>query len=248
MSELLTAKDVEIKVFKKVRFGGYSVPEVEDFLNQVADDLDAYAAQIEEKDARIQELEAYAKKQDDMKEDIKEALIIARQAAKSVEEKAQADADKILADAQEQANVIINEADGKVQTRLDEAGRTAGDIIARAKASADELIQNTQDRREQADRSLAGIEQELAERRREAESQAENILATAKAEAHEYDEQIRYLSLKKQQFLKDTMSLILEFGKALDEAQQEIDAELTNSGNFSSQEYYPETEDVSGEN
>ena len=40
MNELLTAKDVEVKVFKKVRFGGYSVPEVEDFLNQVADDLE----------------------------------------------------------------------------------------------------------------------------------------------------------------------------------------------------------------
>ena len=27
MNELLTAKDVEVKVFKKSRFGGYSVPE-----------------------------------------------------------------------------------------------------------------------------------------------------------------------------------------------------------------------------
>ncbi len=54
--ELLTAKDVEIKVFKKVRFGGYAIAEVEDFLNQVADDLEVYAEQIEEKDARIREL------------------------------------------------------------------------------------------------------------------------------------------------------------------------------------------------
>ena len=57
--DLLTAKDVEIKVFKKVRFGGYAIAEVEDFLNQVADDLEAYAMQIEEKDSRIQELEEY---------------------------------------------------------------------------------------------------------------------------------------------------------------------------------------------
>ena len=41
MSELLTAKDVEVKIFKKARFGGYVIAEVEDFLNQVADDLEA---------------------------------------------------------------------------------------------------------------------------------------------------------------------------------------------------------------
>lgn len=249
MSELLTAKDVEVKVFKKVRFGGYSVPEVEDFLNQVADDLEAYAAQIEEKDARIQELESYAKKQDSMKEDIKEALIIARQAAKSTEEKAQSDADKIIADAQEEAERIIAEADGKVQARLEEAGHTAGDIIARAKASADELIQNTQDRRAQADKSLAGIEQELEARRHEAQEQAVEIIESAKREAHDYNEQIRYLSLKKQQFLKDTMSLILDFGKALDEAQQEIDAELKDMGGSqeSRDELTDYPEDDSGE-
>ncbi len=237
MSDLLTAKDVEVKVFKKVRFGGYSVPEVEDFLNQVADDLEAYAEQLEEKEERIRELEDRVKKQEAMKEDIKEALIIARQAAKSTEEKAKADTEKIIADAQAEAEKIIAEAEGKVQLRLDEAGRAAGDIVARAKAEATEINQSTEDRRAQADKSLAGIEQELEARRHDAELQAEEIIASARTESrrlmdnartesHEYNEQIRFLSLKKQQFLKDTMSLLLDFGKAIEEAQQDIDSEL----------------------
>ena len=43
MPDLLTAKDVELIAFKKVSFGGYAIQEVEEFLNQVADDIEAYA-------------------------------------------------------------------------------------------------------------------------------------------------------------------------------------------------------------
>ena len=99
MSDLLTAKDVEVKVFKKVKFGGYSVPEVEDFLNQVADDLEAYTVQLDEKDARIQELEAFVKKQEGMTDAIKDALIQARKAAQDMENQAKVNAEKILHDA-----------------------------------------------------------------------------------------------------------------------------------------------------
>ena len=84
MTELLTAKDVEVKAFKKVSFGGYSVPEVEDFLNQVADDLEAYALRLNERENRIRELEEHIKKQESMTDMIKDALIQARKSAKEI--------------------------------------------------------------------------------------------------------------------------------------------------------------------
>ena len=246
MSDLLTAKDVEVKQFKKVRFGGYSVPEVEDFLNQVADDIEAYAIQLDEKDARIIELEAYAKKQDAMTDAIKDALIQARQSAKEIEDKAQAQTEKIIADAQEQSSRIISEAkeeaariiseaDGKVQARLDEADVKASEVLSRAKLSAEEMTQASQDRRAKADKSLANIEQELESRRHEAESKAEEILSSARTEsrrmlaeaekeASDYDGQIRFLNLRKQQFLKDAYTLLADFGKVIERAQEEIDA------------------------
>ena len=46
MPDLLTAKDVEVRAFKKVSFGGYAIPEVEEFLNQVADDIETYALRL----------------------------------------------------------------------------------------------------------------------------------------------------------------------------------------------------------
>ncbi|MBQ3395072.1 MAG: DivIVA domain-containing protein [Synergistaceae bacterium] len=237
MSELLTAKDIEVKEFKKVRFGGYSVPEVEDFLNQVADDIEAYAIQLDEKDARIIELESYAKKQDEMTDAIKDALIQARQSAKEIEDKAQAQTEKIIADAKEQAARIISEADGKVQARLNEADAKANEVLSRAKVSAEEMTLASQDRRAKADKSLANIEQELESRRHEAEAKAEEILSSARTEARrmladaekqasEYDGQLRFLNLRKQQFLKDAYSLLADFGKVIERAQEEIDSEM----------------------
>ena len=237
MSDLLTAKDVEVKVFKKVRFGGYSVPEVEDFLNQVADDLEAYVTQIDEKDARIQELEAFVKKQESMTDAIKDALIQARKAAKDMEEQARTQTEKILAEADDEAKKHVAEADGLVQQKLDEAERKANDIIAQAKITAEEITQSTQDRRSKAEHSLANIEYELETRRRDAESKAEEILSSAKAEAKklldnaeaeasQHEGQIRFLNLQKQQFLKDAYSLLIDFGKIIDRAQEDIDAEL----------------------
>lgn len=247
MSELLTAKDVEVKVFKKVRFGGYSVPEVEDFLNQVADDLEAYTVQLDERDARIQELESYVKKQEAMTDMIKDALIQARKAAKDMEEQAKSNTEKIIADAKIEAEKHITEADEKVQERLNEADRKASEIIAKAKNSADDIIQASQDKRAKAEQSRANIEQELEARRREADNKADEILANARSEARkliaeaekdagDYAEQLRYLNLQKQQFLKDTMSLLLDFGKILDNAQQDLDNEFEdNNREYSNQ-------------
>lgn len=236
MNELLTAKDVEVKVFKKSRFGGYSVPEVEDFLNQVADDLEAYAIQLDEKDARIQELEGYVKKQEAMTDAIKDALIQARKAAKDMEDQAQSEKDKIIAEAQAEAAKIISEADSKVQAVVDDAQKQSAQILSEARMSAAEIIQSSKDKKTLAEQSIAGIEQELASRRQEAENEAQEILSAARADSRrmltdaqneitDYQEQIQFLSLRKQQFVKDMVALLLDFGKIIDRAQEDVDAE-----------------------
>ena len=240
MTELLTAKDVEVKMFKKARFGGYSVPEVEDFLNQVADDLEAYTMQLDEKDNRIQELEEFVSKHEAMTDEIKDALIQARKAAKDMEEQAQAEKDKIIADAQAEAERIVSEAGAQVQAKLDEAEQKAAGIIADARSSAGELLQASKDKRAKAEQSYATLEQEVEARRQEAESEAQGILASARAEARklladtkqeasDYQEPIQFLNLKKQQFLKDTVSLLLDFGKFIDRAQDDVNAEISSS-------------------
>ncbi len=234
MSDLLTAKDVELKVFKKVRFGGYAVAEVEDFLNQLADDLEAYATQIEEKNNRIEELEAWVKKQESMTDMIKDALIQARKSAKDMEEQATQTADKIVNDAKSEANKIINEADSEIKTRMSDADRQASEIVAKAKISAEDIETEANDKRIRAEQTLSGIEDEIEERRREANDQADDIIAAARSEADriitdardevdEYKNHLKFLNLRKQQFVKNTVSLLFDFGKIIDRAQNDDD-------------------------
>ena len=231
MSDLLTAKDVEIKAFKKVKFGGYAIPEVEDFLNQVAEDIEAYTMQLDEKDARIQELETFVKKQEAMTDAIKDALIQARKAAKDIEEQAKVNTEKIIAEAQAEADKRIAEADEKASV-----------IIDSAQAQAANLLQTSQDRRAQAEQTRASIEQELEGYRNEAKLKADEIINNARNEAQKimtdaereienYEKQMQFLSLQKQQFVKNTVSLLFDFGKIMDKAQQEIDDEMGSMPN-----------------
>ncbi len=231
MSELLTAKDVEIKEFKKVKFGGYAIPEVEDFLNQVAEDIEAYSMQLDEKDARIQELETFVKKQEAMTDAIKDALIQARKAAKDIEEQAKVNTEKIIAEAKAEADKRIAEADDK-----------AAVIISSAEAQAANLLQTSQDRKAQAEQTRASIEHELEGYRIEAKQKADEIINDARVEAKKimtdaereienYEKQMQFLSLQKQQFVKNTVSLLFDFGKIMDKAQQEIDDEMNMGSN-----------------
>ena len=242
MSDLLTAKDVEVKIFKKVRFGGYAVAEVEDFLNQVADDLEAYAIQLDEKDARILELETWVKKQESMADMIKDALIQARKSAKDMEDQANQSSGKMLEDARNEADRLLNEAEDHVQDKLDEAGKKAAEIISQARTSADGILKEVQERKAKVEEEITGIEQELGTKRREAQSQADEILSTTRAEARRMiadaeqeieacKNELRFLSLRKQQFLKDTSSFLDEFSKIIDKAQSDCERDFYNDDN-----------------
>ena len=257
MSDLLTAKDVEVKAFRKAKFGGYAIPEVEDFLNQVAEDIEAYSMQLDEKDARIQELETFVNKQEAMTDAIKDALIQARKAAKDIEDQAKINTEKLIAEAQEEAAQRVEEANKRVA----EAEEKASVIISSAEAQAANILQTSQDSREQAEQSRASMEHELESYRLETRQKADSVIDDAQRKAGEiiddakrkagmiiddakdearkmmtdaereienYEKQLQFLNLQKQQFVKNTVSLLFDFGKIMDQAQQEIDDEIAS--------------------
>ena len=89
---------------------------------------------------------------------------------------------------------------------------------------------------------ITGIEQELGTKRREAQSQADEILSTTRAEARRMiadaeqeieacKNELRFLSLRKQQFLKDTSSFLDEFSKIIDKAQSDCERDFYNDDN-----------------
>jgi len=245
MPDLLTAKDVELVAFKKVSFGGYAIQEVEEFLNQVADDIEAYALRLDEKERRIEELEDYVQKQESMTDMIKDTLIQARKSAKEMEEQAQLERKRILEQARHDAEtqvadlkIRLEDLDSEVQSRLEEADESAKQLLSEARAAASDILQEAQEIRQKAQASWDNLEQEIAARREKASEEVEETLASARVEARRiieqssteleaYEGRLRFLNLKKQQFLRDTVSLLIDFGQMVDKAQQEFELEMT---------------------
>ena len=229
MPDLLTAKDVELKLFKKVSFGGYNVTEVEEFLNLVAEDLEAYVMLLSDQQRRTQELEEALKRHEAMKDTIKDALILAQQSAKDKEEEAKHQADLILA----KAEAKIGEIDEKSRRIIEEAESTADDIVVAARTAAAQIIKSAEEVKEEAQRRLANAEQEILVQIAEANDKASEITAAARLEArrvtgkvkHEIEEAKREMNAiisEKRRFLRDAEELASTFMHMLGEATEKM--------------------------
>lgn len=230
MSELLTAKDVELKIFKKSSFGGYAVPDVEEFLNQVAEDLEAYVFRLNEQQRRVYELEEMLKKHEAMKDTIKDALILAQKSAKDKEDEARHQAELILAKAESKMGEVGLEA----RRRLDEAESEADDIVAAARTAAAQIVKSAEETRDEAQRRLAGMEEEINRRITEANERASEITTSARVEArriagkvrHEIEDsrhELNNLRSERLHFLEESAELASVFVRMVEEARQRLE-------------------------
>jgi cell division initiation protein len=242
MSELLTAKDVELKVLKKVSFGGYAISDVEEFLNQIAEDLEAYVLRQNEQQRRLFELEEVLKRQEAMKDTIKDALILAQKSAKEKEEEARHQADLILA----KAEAKVGEVDEKRRRLLQEAESTADDVVAAARTAAAQIIKSAEEMKEDAQKRLEGVDLEVEARLAEAKDKASEITATARVEARRVVNKVRNeieeckremtgLLLERRRFLRDTMELAKTFTHTIDDATKKLERSSLESEEKDSQ-------------
>lgn len=230
MPDLLTAKDVELKIFKKASFGGYSIPDVEEFLNQIAEDLEAYALRLNEQQRRVFELEEALKRHEAMKDTIKDALILAQKSAKDKEDEAKHQAEMIVA----KAEAKLGEIDLQGRRRLEEAESTADDIVAAARTAAAQIIKSAEDMKDEAQRRLDSVENEMNQRLAEANDRASEITAAARVEArrvtnkakHEIEEhrlELAALQTERRHFLRDSQDLLSSFNEMLEEARRKLE-------------------------
>ena len=105
------------------------------------------------------------------------------------------------------------------------------------RVTASGIVQEAQEIRQKAQLSWDNLEQEIAARRKKASEEIEESLVAARIEARRiieqsstevesYESRLRFLNLKKQQFLRDTVSLLIDFGQMVDKAQQEFELEM----------------------
>ncbi|MDR1648792.1 MAG: DivIVA domain-containing protein [Synergistaceae bacterium] len=228
MPELLTAEDIERRVFKKVSFGGYSVAEIEEFLGQIIDDVKEYASRLDVQRSRIAELEESVKKYESMEATIKDALIMAQRIAQEKREEAERQAALLLAGVEAKQSEIDEEA----RSRLDEADKKAEEIAAAAHASVAQITQDAERMRGEAQKRFDDMDQEIERRLAEANDRVGQITANARLEARrmlgktqsdieENERSLAALRAEKDRFLRECGDLLSKFGDTLEAFQAE---------------------------
>ncbi len=109
MSEFLSARDLETKVFGRA-MRGYSPDEVDEFLDRVAEDIQQYSLRCADLERQIERLREQIREYDNLKETLQGTLLMAQKSAEAKEDAASRQADAILSEARLAAKQILSEA------------------------------------------------------------------------------------------------------------------------------------------
>lgn len=104
---MITAQDIREKTFEKSTFGGYAMGEVDDFLDELANDLAANQKEMAALRGKMKVLVDKIKEYQATEEAMRMALVSAQKIAKDIEDDSQSKADAVLADARKEAEDIV---------------------------------------------------------------------------------------------------------------------------------------------
>ena len=117
---MYTPLDIENKKFAKQMMNGYSVEEVDEFLDELTVDYEKLYKQSSENEAKIAELEENLTKYKNLESTLNNTLIMAQGAADEIKKMAQQQAEKILKDAQGAATEKSTELDREIAAKSKE--------------------------------------------------------------------------------------------------------------------------------
>ena len=106
---MITPLDIENKKFSKQMMNGYSVEEVDEFLDDLTADYEKTLKQISELKAKVDDLEASLAHYRTIEGTLQNTLIIAQNTAEEVKEVAKQQADQIIKDAEINAKKSVDD-------------------------------------------------------------------------------------------------------------------------------------------
>ena len=121
--EMITPLDIENKKFSKQMMNGYSVEEVDDFLDDLTEDYSKNYKEVTELKAKVEELNKNLEHYKTIEETLQNTLVMAQSTAEDVKNVAK-----------QQADQIINEAKGNAKKQVEELET---EIIAKRKELED---------------------------------------------------------------------------------------------------------------
>ncbi len=126
---MVTAQNVRDVLFTKT-MGGYKTAEVDSFLDQCADTIEALNHDIEENARKMQVLAETIVDYRNQEDSIRTALMSAQRMSETVINEAKEKAEAIISEAQEKANSIEEESKKCIQSELDELARIQKEVVA----------------------------------------------------------------------------------------------------------------------
>ena len=111
---MITPLDIENKKFAKQMMNGYSVEEVDDFLDQLTEDYGQNYKEITELKAKIEEQNRSLEHYKTIEKSLQNTLVMAQKTAEDIKSVAKQQADQILADAKNSAQFQVNELNSEI--------------------------------------------------------------------------------------------------------------------------------------
>ena len=111
---MLTPLDIENKKFSKQMMNGYSVEEVDDFLDELTVDYEKIYKESSELKDKIAKLEESVVKYKNIENTLQNTLVMAQSAADEVKELARKQAEQIISEAEGKAKQTVNEIEQQI--------------------------------------------------------------------------------------------------------------------------------------
>ncbi len=120
---MITPLDIENKKFSKQMVNGYSVEEVDDFLDEISEDYSKNYKEVTELKAKVEELNNSLIQYKSIEETLQSTLVMAQSTAEDVKNVAKQQADQIINDAKSNAQKEVDNLDQQIilkQKELDD--------------------------------------------------------------------------------------------------------------------------------
>ncbi len=114
---MLTPVDVENKVFKKAKIGGYDINDVEDFLEKLIVDYEAVFKEVTELKDKCENLQESVKYYKSLEQGIEQSINNAKEEADKIKERALAEASEIRERKEKEYKARIAELDLDVKKK-----------------------------------------------------------------------------------------------------------------------------------
>ena len=117
---MYTPLDIENKKFSKQMVNGYSVEEVDDFLDELTIDYEKIYKQVGEATKKASDMEEELKKYKNIENTLQNTLVMAQTTADEIKELAKQQADQIVKEAQGTAKQEVLEIEQSIVTKRKE--------------------------------------------------------------------------------------------------------------------------------